>query len=427
MKQSWMLFASFCCLIPVASFADSSFMGGEHVFIGNQVALQVASTVPAQPVLPLHLSNGAELTYGEILAMGDFYGISNVPISEGSTPAERDQRFMNVFAQLDALPASAPESTALVKVMHQELEYVQGQVSNGVPAHQAYNAIIGETDRQYNCITGGGCGKKTWWMHSGRLLTLALTNFDHFGQNAWLAYEAGHRVAMDEAAKAKQTGDLAHLYRAYAMNAFASHFLADRFAAGHIRTPRIEIVKKVTPAVVGDLLMKYMHDEENAGISVHDASANHWRAVGDGYYFEQGTNEHHQRLLNALQTSADEVYAAYESGRSITSSAVINMLPNPDETDSICANDIAQLFRWDERNQTLLRRADLSNQHDCRWTSHWFGWTTLIALYRLDGVNTLSIADQASLANSDMAQSAIEAGLIQNEEVIDYIKTRKAI
>jgi hypothetical protein len=60
---------------------------------------------------------------------------------------------------------------------------------------------------------------------------LALHNIDHFGAEARLTYNAGHTLALDVASQ----GDL---QKAYAINAFADHYLQDSFAAGHIRVPR---------------------------------------------------------------------------------------------------------------------------------------------------------------------------------------------
>ena len=62
-------------------------------------------------------------------------------------------------------------------------------------------------------------------------LRLAQLNLDHFGEDAHTAYSAGHYTAMSEAANG-------NLEVAYAMNAFADHYLGDCFAAGHMRTPR---------------------------------------------------------------------------------------------------------------------------------------------------------------------------------------------
>lgn len=423
--KSWMLIAGVCCWVPIIVLANTSFMGGEHIALGDQVSLKFLPAMPAQPNVYLNLTNGGHLSYGEIIALGDYYGIADAPVSQGKTEEEREQRFKNAFDQLDTVPASAAESAQLVNVMHKEQTYVLDAVNKGVPAHVAYTQISGETDREYNCITGGGCGKKTWWMNYGRMMTLAIVNYDHFGNDAWQAYQAGHRVAMQEAIQAKKTGDITHLSHAYAMNAFASHYLTDRYAAGHIRTPRVAMSKDVTPATIGNLLMKYMHDEDSAGISVHDAQYNHWQAYGDGYYFEVNSAEHNRRLISALQLSADEVFEAYQSGSVIESDAVSNMLPIPDEMDDICKSDTTQLFRVDPNNQKLLRRYDLSDQHDCRWTTTWLGWTTFLALYRLDGVNTLSVTDQSLLARTNLANDAIKAGLIRDQEIINFINTKK--
>lgn len=425
MRKTWLLLASVCCWIPSMTLASASFMAGEHIAIGDQVALKFLPAMPAQSGVNLNLTNGAHLSYGEIIALGDYYGFADAPVSQGKTDEEREQRFINAFNQLDVLPASNAESAQLVIVMHQEQEYVLDAVSKGTSAREAYKQISDEMDREYNCITGGGCNKKTWWMKYGRMLTLAVTNYDHFGDDAWQAYQAGHRVAMKEAIKAKTTGDITHLSHAYAMNAFASHYLTDRFAAGHIRTPRVAMSKDVTPSTIGDLLMKYMHDEDGAGISVHDAQSNHWTAVGDGYYFEPNSLEHRRRVINALQLSANEVYEAYQSGRIMENNDVYNTLPIPDELNDVCKNDTTQLFRVDTKTQHLLRRSDLSDQHDCRWTSVWLGWTTFIELYRLDGVNSLTITDQSLLAHSDIAKDAVKAGLIKDQQIINFINEKK--
>ena len=64
---------------------------------------------------------------------------------------------------------------------------------------------------------------------------LALINFDHFGADARIAYNAGHVEALEHAASGKSAQ---HLETAYAISAFADHFLQDSFTSGHIRTPR---------------------------------------------------------------------------------------------------------------------------------------------------------------------------------------------
>ena len=65
-------------------------------------------------------------------------------------------------------------------------------------------------------------------------LGISLINWDHFGDDARTAYNTGHAAAIQVAKKG-------NLKLAYAMNAFADHYLEDSFAAGHIRTPRRQL------------------------------------------------------------------------------------------------------------------------------------------------------------------------------------------
>jgi hypothetical protein len=71
-------------------------------------------------------------------------------------------------------------------------------------------------------------------------LGLAQINWDHFGADARTAYNAGHATAIQKAV----SGDLDG---AYAMNAFADHFLEDSFSSGHLRTPRRLLHKSTDP------------------------------------------------------------------------------------------------------------------------------------------------------------------------------------
>lgn len=48
-----------------------------------------------------------------------------------------------------------------------------------------------------------------------------------------MTYETGHGFAIQYAA-----GTNSNLSLAYAINAFADHYLQDSFSAGHVRTPR---------------------------------------------------------------------------------------------------------------------------------------------------------------------------------------------
>jgi hypothetical protein len=96
----------------------------------------------------------------------------------------------------------------------------------------------------------------------GRYLKLAANNSDHFAEWSLAAYIAGHTAAVQQAALAKNSGDEKQLELAYAMNAFADHYLTDLFSAGHLRVPRKQLAAVVTPGDQGSLItlsctMKY--------------------------------------------------------------------------------------------------------------------------------------------------------------------------
>lgn len=50
----------------------------------------------------------------------------------------------------------------------------------GQPPEEVFKAIGSEIGRRVNCITGGGCQSKVWWLIPGRYLKLAIKNYDHF-------------------------------------------------------------------------------------------------------------------------------------------------------------------------------------------------------------------------------------------------------
>jgi len=247
-------------------------------------------------------------------------------------------------------------------------------------------------------------------------------DYDHFGENAWLAYKAGHDVAMLAASAAHEARDIKQLTRAYAMNAFASHFLSDRFASGHMRTPRIELAASVTPSVVGSLLSGYMHKEENHyGLHVHNSRKDHWMAYGDRTYFLDINAENRAFLQEALQQSADEVFSAYQDGV-IAKDDVASLLPYPDEEGVASNLDIATMFYWDAHSMQLFRRSHLANVNDQHWTIDWWGWSTLLILSKQHPLPTLA---QAQLILNGYGKEAVAEGLITDKSMLLVVKQNK--
>ncbi|KAK6338471.1 hypothetical protein TWF730_002534 [Orbilia blumenaviensis] len=303
----------------------------EHAHIGDNITLQWPDK-ECKGVEPLKLENGKSLSYGQINALG----------------AREDQ---NLTQQI-------------IDNRQHEVDLVQETLNAGNSVHDLYKGpalrkrasdaplverVIGKENGSLLNLTMNGKGPSYI-----RLLQL---NFDHFGNDAKLAYNAGHTCALQAAAK----GDL---NLAYTLNAFADHFLGDQFAAGHLRTPRrilhgndadvaaginvalealdeyninmqditlkngLNIGKaafslvansksKVWNTIKGlapDLCSKYMHDEDNyLGLYVTNRRGDKWRAYGDSKMFEASNKTNKDMMKECLQASADEVYEAYKT------------------------------------------------------------------------------------------------------------------
>jgi len=367
------------------------FEGGEHTAIGDQVVLYFSPDGPGTKayLAPLNLPNGLNLTYGQLLALGgDFYGIPDKPISDGSTLADRQQRFTNAYNSLAQNPASKSEAMQILAVMQIEINAVNAAINKGEPASSAYKKLGDTLSEQWNRITGGGSIVSPW-IPMGRYLKLAATNWDHFSQCAVLAYTAGHSLALQAAVAAGQMGDKQKqgiaLQRAYAMNAFADHFLTDLFSSGHMRSPRKQLNDTVTPASAGGLLTRYMHDEDSAnGLYVQNMRGNQWKAYGDKRYFDMVDVTNTILVNGAAQLSADEIFQAFVSGHVVTPDqyAALLVTPNLTQVQDYQHPGLNYSSMFAAANNTVIRRNGLNNPLDFSWTDSWWGWSTLAWLQK---------------------------------------------
>ncbi|WP_285430817.1 phospholipase [Pseudomonas sp. fls2-241-R2A-110] len=354
------------------------FEGGEHTAIGDSTLLRFIKDAPAVPAsqVELHLPNGLALTYGQIVALSaDFYGIPDQPASA----AERIQRFNNAFNSLAVLPASNAEAKLILGVMQKEIAAVKQAIKDGKQPHEAYDALGDTLSEEWNRITGGGSVVSALFP-LGRYLKLAANNADHFGEWALLAYIAGHAAALQHAVKAHNSGDEKQLELAYAMNAFADHYLTDLFSAGHLRVPRKQLAAVVTPSDLGSLITRFMHDEDSKfGLNVRNANGAQWRAYGDKRYFDDLSSANRAQVNLAVQVSADEVFAAYLSGiaPSPGSFGALKNLPDLQAVLNLAGN-FSPLFRMD--GNKVLRRKDVNNLNDTATVDDWWGWSTYLLL-----------------------------------------------
>lgn len=358
------------------------FEGGEHTAIGDSTLLRFIKDAPAIAAsqVELHLPNGLALTYGQIVALGgDFYGISDQPVSEGATAADRIQRFTNAFNSLAVLPAANAEAKLILGVMQKEIAAVKQAINDGKQAHEAYDALGDTLSEEWNKITGGGSFVSALFP-LGRYLKLAANNADHFGEWALLAYIAGHAAALQQAVAARNSGDEQQLELAYAMNAFADHYLTDLFSAGHLRVPRKQLAAVVTPSDLGSLITRFMHDEDSKfGLNVRNGNGDQWRAYGDKRYFDAIDSANRVQVNQAVQVSVDEIFAAYLSGIAPAPASFAALKKLPDLQAALNpAGNFSPLFKVE--GSKVLRRKDVNNLNDTATVEDWWGWSTYLLL-----------------------------------------------
>lgn len=267
----------------------------------------------------------------------------------------------------------------ILGVMQKEIAAIKQAIQDGKEPHEAYDALGDTLSEEWNKITGGGSVVSALFPF-GRYLKLAANNADHFAEWALLAYIAGHTAAVQQALLAHASGDEKQLELAYAMNAFADHYLTDLFSAGHLRVPRKQLAAVVTPSDLGSLITRFMHDEDSKfGLNVRNGNGDQWRAYGDKRYFDALSSANRTQVNQAVQVSADEVFAAYLSGiaPSAANFGALKKLPDLQAVLNLPTN-FSPLFRVE--GNKVLRRKDVNNLNDTATVDDWWGWSTYLLL-----------------------------------------------
>lgn len=370
------------------------FEGAEHTALGDSALLRFQkgdSGIPAYKV-QLVLPNKLRLTYGQIVALGgDFYGIPDEPISDGKTLDDRIHRFVKAYNTLATPGEAASQAMPILEAMQKEIAAVNATLAQGEPASSAYEALGDTLSKQWNVITGGGSVISDWYP-LGRYLQLSSINWDHFGEQAIMAYQAGHTQALREAVLvgigSPPSARRESLSWAYAMDAFACHFLSDVFSAGHIRSPRKQLAATVKgPSGLAGVLTRAMHDEDSHwGVAVHNAAKESWRAYGDKRYFDTVDLANKAIVDGAIQDSVDEVFDAFVNGtypkpenyRALA--RVADLEKARERSGAKAAGNISPLFSWDPFRAVVLRRTEVNNLNDYSWTADWWGLSTLADL-----------------------------------------------
>ncbi|KAI1114571.1 hypothetical protein F5Y14DRAFT_164539 [Nemania sp. NC0429] len=327
----------------------------EHCYLGDTIILTLAD---GRRVVgkdhPFTLDNQLIVTYGQINALGgDFYGTTE-PISDGGDDAEQARRFVNAYNTLAApSPRQPAEATEILGVLKKEVDAVNHAIAQHQDPSVAYSGLD-DASLQFQAITLFRPSDMPSYFG------LCWINWDHFGEDARTAYNAGHSKALDVAI----AGDL---QRAYTMNAFADHFLEDSFAAGHLRTPRRYLHSSTWLNSEPDFCAGLMHDEDNAiGLSVKNPAGETWTAYGDKRGLNPENDENKRRCLQALQTSVDEIYTAWKSGKKPDKASHGAWAHAPTLESARGPQALAPLVHGEQRRRKLQHRRSWSFRSD--WT-----------------------------------------------------------
>lgn len=355
------------------------FDSAEHWSIVDGMRLPMADGSLADAATHLFaMDNGLQLTFGQIIALaGDFYAHPHAPISD---QRDKERAFADAFDTLNR-NRNTRETTDILAIMEEEFIAIAQAIGAGEPPHEAYAREQERWDTAYNIATGGGEHYLTLISDWGRYLWIAAYNWDHFGEHARQVYRAGLEVAMQRAAAAsRQSGaERDHgLQRAYALLAFACHYLTDAFSAGHIRTPRrhlhaFPLPPLTTASFLADLCSLAMHAEDSYnGLWVGNAAGDRWIAYGDGRYFDDANAANRNVIRAAVRAAIRDVHAAFVQGRPLASPTSPTLVPQaPDRGDE---SNFSPMFAVDGVTGNVLVRDNLFDPKRHHWETLVLPW-----------------------------------------------------
>lgn len=362
----------------------------EHRHLGNHITLTWPDPTHPDGVVPLSASsphaifhlhaldpslNALHLSYGSLTSLaGDFYGTYQ-PISDGPTLDDRVSRFTSSWNLLTREPPSVAE---LARITSIENKLELDPLLHSDPSEPPSSVYARISDLRLTTAWFAATRSRTpshgYSQTYPGYLGLVLTNWDHFGASAHTAYIAGHTAALRAAAAGTKPEDL---QLAYALNAFADHFLEDAFSAGHLRVPRRALHDHATPEgadlehglpsvlhlPVADVCASLMHDEDSAlGLDVRNAEGDAWTCYGDDYLFDECGRDTLRLCVKAMQRSADEVYAAF-TNRTVAPPAAFAALRLVPTIESAMSDSqrLAPLFKLaDPANTSLSEKPQTS-------------------------------------------------------------------
>lgn len=299
------------------------------------------------------VSDGIQLGFGDVCALGgDYFAVAQEPISFGYDEEDRKNRFLNAYETL--IYSKKHKLNNIIAIIEEQARAIDKAMSQGKSEYE------GISQHKFKEML------KAIVYTKFEIIDILAMGFDHMGENATIAHQVGHSLALEAAARAHYITDPWEQYQqleyAYSLEAFACHFLIDHFASGHLRTPSMALYEKFG-ARLGTLLSLFMHSEENnMGLYVKNEQGDLWKAYGDAHLFEDYNHQTKDIATAALQTVINEVYHAFQSGQvpKNTNSAAYTLFPM-----QVVDNNYSPLFLEDKANNQLFYRAHLDDL-DCQ-------------------------------------------------------------
>jgi Domain of unknown function (DUF4157) len=174
-------------------------------------------------------------------------------------------------------------------------------------ADHLYRAPIREVYTLLPLISGHATTQQLENATGGRYMRLAERNDSHFSitasghLNNMQTWKQGHIRAISQAMSG-------NLDMAYMINASADHYLTDRFASGHLLTPRTDF------STTGSLSALLHHDIDNQyGVNVTNTRGDSWVAYGDEMWNSAQNSDNRRFATEAVEASARDilVYSLY--------------------------------------------------------------------------------------------------------------------
>ncbi len=162
------------------------------------------------------------------------------------------------------------------------------------------------------------------------------------------------------------------------------------------RTPRVELHYEVFSAKIGDLLSKYMHDEDcKFGLRVKNKRGDKWISYGDDYLLRNGSQNNYRLVLETVQKSVGQVYEAFQNpNATINSNNVTNLIPFVDPD----AENNTPLFHV--KSGKLHVREKLSDLQSKGTSSSWTGIGRVLKL-----LTSLSYQPKNSAINQTLSKA----------------------